>query len=306
MKKIIVISVLLLSSVCVLAAQEKQYWSPKKGDWAIGITFNPASLSYQMLAQPKPGDFVGNWISENAASPRQMFMLAQDPIASFRIKYHTSEHWAIRASLGFSGSVVNYMEYVSDDLAVAANPDSQNKVVDEVSSRLNSGSLLLGTEYKTGAKAVKFVFGFDVFYAIGGGLLSFDYGNKMTDLNHIPSSMPMTAKMKEGSVNDFSEKLGIAYGRPVERYNSGYIHSVGLSLDMGLEVFLAEKISVGLSMNFTPVAFTFQPQTHTTYEGFSANTGKVEQYTGLVSPGSNALLYGTENIGGRLSLNYYF
>ena len=306
MKKIIVISVLLLSSVCMLAAQEKQYWSPKRGDWAIGITFNPASLSYQMLAQPKPGDFVGDWISENAASPRQMFMLSQDPIAAFRIKYHTSEFWAFRASLGFSGSVVNYREYVSDDLAVAANPDSQNKVVDEVSSKLNSGSLFLGAEYKTGAKAVKFVFGFDVFYSIGGGLLDFAYGNKMTDLNHIPSSMPMTASMKEGSVNDFSEKLGIAYGRPVERYNSGYIHSVGLSLDMGLEVFLAEKISVGLSMNFTPVAFTFQPQTHTTYEGFSANTGKVEQYTGLVSPGSNALLYGTENIGGRLSLNYYF
>ena len=306
MKRTIAIAALSLSFACALAAQEGQYWSPKKGDWAIGITFNPASMSYQMLAQPKPGTFVGSWITENAANPHQMFMLSQDPIASFRIKYHTSEHWAVRASLGFNGSVINYREYVSDDLAVAANPDSQNKVVDEVRSKLNSGSLFLGTEYKTGAKAVKFVFGFDLFYAIGGGSLNFDYGNRMTDLNHIPSSMPMTSQMKEGSVNDFSAKLGIAYGRPVERYNSGYIHAVGLSLDMGLEVFLAEKISVGLSMNFTPVAFTFQPQTYTTYEGFSANTGKVEQYTGLVSPGSNALLYGTENIGGRLSLNYYF
>ena len=52
--------------------------------------------------------------------------------------------------------------------------------------------------------------------------------------------------------------------------------------------------------------FSFQPQTYTIYEGFSSLSGKVEQYNGLVSPGSNALLYGTENLGCRLTLNYYF
>ena len=49
----------------------------------------------------------------------------------------------------------------------------------------------------------------------------------------------------------------------------------------------------------------FQPQTYTVYEGFSTKTGKVEQVNGLVSPGSNALLYGTQNIGCRISLTYY-
>ena len=38
----------------------------------------------------------------------------------------------------------------------------------------------------------------------------------------------------------------------------------------------------------------------------ATNTGKVEKYNGLVSPGSDAFLYGTENIGLRLSVNYYF
>ena len=118
--------------------------------------------------------------------------------------------------------------------------------------------------------------------------------------------MPMTSEMKEGSVNDFTARLGIAYGRPVDRYNSGYISALGISFDMGIEVFLDEKISAGLTMNFTPVAVTFQPETYTVYEGFSTYTGKVESYTGYVSPGSNALLYGIENFGARLSLNYYF
>ena len=45
MKRIIAIAALSLSFACALAAQERQYWSPKKGDWAIGITFNPASMS---------------------------------------------------------------------------------------------------------------------------------------------------------------------------------------------------------------------------------------------------------------------
>ena len=222
-----------------------------------------------------------------------MFMLSQDPVAAVRVKYRTSRNWSVRASVGFNGSIVNYREYVPDDLALALDPDSQNQVVDEIQSRMNSGSLMLGCEYMSGGRAVRF-FGADLLYSIAGGRLCFDYGNKMTDLNHIPSSMPMTSEMKEGSVNDFTARLGIAYGRPVDRF------------DMGIEVFLDEKISAGLTMNFTPVAVTFQPETYTVYEGFSTYTGKVESYTGYVSPGSNALLYGIENFGARLSLNYYF
>ena len=77
--------------------------------------------------------------------------------------------------------------------------------------------------------------------------------------------MPMTSEMKEGSVNDFTARLGIAYGRPVDRYNSGYISALGISFDMGIEVFLDEKISAGLTMNFTPVAVTHSSLRPTLY-----------------------------------------
>ena len=99
---------------------------------------------------------------------------------------------------------------------------------------------------------------------------------------------------------------GITYARPVESYNQGYIHGIGFSVDMGLECFVAESLSLGLALNFTPVMFTFQPQTWTVYEGFNSNSGSVMEFNSLVSPGSNAVLYGTENIGCRISLNYYF
>ena len=145
--------VLFLMVAVSLTAQERKYYTPEKGDWSVGVIFNPASMSSQMLAQPKPGDFVGKWISDNAASPHQMFMLSQDPVAAVRVKYRTSRNWSVRASVGFNGSLVNYREYVPDDLALALDPDSQNQVVDEIQSRMNSGSLMLGCEYMSGGRA---------------------------------------------------------------------------------------------------------------------------------------------------------
>lgn len=306
MKKILS-TALLLAAVLTASAQEKQkYYVPQKGDWSVGITYNPATMVRDIRMQPKPGEFAGAWIEELAASPKQMFILSQDPIAAVRAKYFISSKAAVRATLGFNGSLINYKEYVRDDLAAAADPDTENKVMDNLRSNLNSVSLQLGYEGRLGEGCVRFVYGFDLMYSIAGGTMTFQYGNELTDFNHVPSTMPMTSEMKAGSVNDFQSKLGIDYGRPLKRYNSGYIHGIGLSVDIGIEVFLAERVSVGLAMNLTPIMFSFQPQTYTIYEGFSSLSGKVEQYNGLVSPGSNALLYGTENLGCRLTLNYYF
>lgn len=301
MKKFILISVALLI-VSVMQAQDRNY-DVKSGEWAVSVTFNPGSLAYKMSCKPAAGDFVGQYIAEMAASPKQMFIVSQDPLAAVKVKYYTSSKSAFRASLGFNGSIVNYREYVQDDLAVALNPDSQNKVNDAATSRLNTVSISLGKEWRTGERAIKFVYGVDLLYTLAGGDLVFNYGNKMTDVNQVPSSMPMLAP--NGDFDDFNSKLGIAYARPVKRYNSGYIHGLGLQVDAGLEFFLAEKISLGLAMTFTPIMGVCQPQTYATYEGFSSNTGRVEKFNELVSPGSWALLYGTENIGCRITLSYY-
>lgn len=295
---------LLLMAATSLTAQEKKYYTPQKGDWSIGVVFNPASMS-SIKAQPSSGDKVGDAIPEHVFNGKQMFMLSQDPVAAVRVKYRLDKNAALRASLGFNGSLINYKEYVQDDLAVALDADSQNKVVDVVHSNMNTASLMLGYEYMVGEKAVRFIFGGDILYSIGGGRLTFDYGNQMTSINQVPSTMPMTKS--GGDLNKDATLIGgIAYGRPTDKYTAGYIHALGFSLEMGIEVFIAERISAGLSMNFTPLAVTFQPETYAVYEGFSTYTGQVEKYTNYVSPGSNALLYGIENFGARLSLNYYF
>lgn len=294
----------LCIGIGAIDAQEKNLFTPKKGTWTVGVTFNPASIGSGIAIQPKNGEFAGDYLSGLAANPKQMFIISKDPMASIKFKYYTSSNTAFRLSFGINGSLVNYREYVQDDMAKALNPDSQNQVADCATSSMNSFSVLLGKEWTRGKGAVRFVYGVDFMYTIAGGHMFFKYGNAMTDLNRAPSTMPMT--QSGGDLNNYiDEDWGIQYGRPVARKNIGYIHGIGISADAGIEVFLADRISLTAAMNFTPVMLTFQPQTYSVFEGFSTKTGKVERVNGLVSPGSRAALYGTQNIGCRISLTYY-
>ncbi len=326
MKKTILISLAMLT-LCPLAAlsqdnnndgkvtysggnvEKSQRFSPKRGDWSIGVSFNPATLSYKLKMQPKNGEFAGEFIEGMANSQKQMFILSQDPLAAFRFRYFLSDKWAFRAALGLNGSHIDYREYVDDDLAKAINPESRNQVVDAVVSNLNNASLAIGFQYMAGKGPLKFIAGFGLTYSIAGGSLKFNYGNELTSENRVPSSMPMTRPATTGgsaTLNDFKADLGIDYARPTERYNVGYIQGLGVNADMGVEWFMTGRLSLSGAMTFTPVMFTLQPQTWTKYEGFSSKSGKVEQYNARVSPGSHAVLYGTENIGFNIALNYFF
>ena len=295
-----------------LVAQEKnKEWNePKVGDVAIGFTFNPVSLASRLSVQPNLGKAVNGTVAGNMAIEKQMYALSQDPVAAFRVKYRFQENWNFRASVGLSGSHINYTEYVTDDLAKLLDPQTENKVSDVVKSDLNSASVALGAEFVKGRK-IKFVMGFNVLYALGGGILKFDYGNKMTELNKVPSTLPYSGWISgtDPALNPDAAAgaaQGIAWARPLKTNNSGIHHGLGVQVDMGIEWFFQDRISLGAAVTFTPVMFTFQPQTYTIMEGFSTTSGQVEQYNMLVSEGGWSCLYGTENLGFQVSLNYYF
>lgn len=317
MKKIFIALLAVLMVAPAMMAQEKTEKKeanlPKVGDIAIGITFNPVSLGSQLTVQPKAGASVGaanGVVAANVALQKQMFILSQDPVAAFRMKYRMAEKWNLRASLGLSGSHIHYTEYVQDDAAVYLNPLSENKVADVVKSDLTSANIAVGAEFISGKK-LKFTMGFSFLYAFAGGILNFNYGNQMSNLNPVPSTLPYTGWINGATPalnpdNAAGAKQGIAWARPLQTYNSGFHHGIGAQVDMGIEWFFQDRISLGAAVTFTPVMFTFQPQTYTVMEGFSTISGKVEQYNMLVSPGSWACLYGTENLGFQISLNYYF
>ena len=144
MKRIaLIISVLCLGIISLQAQEQKGYFSAQKGKWAVGVTFNPASMGSAIALQPKNGEFAGEYLAGLAANPKQMFIMSKDPMASIKFKYYTSSTSAFRMAFGINGSLVNYREYVQDDLAKALNPDSQNQVIDRATSSMNSLSLML-------------------------------------------------------------------------------------------------------------------------------------------------------------------
>ena len=315
MKKLMIITALVFVAGLSLFAQEKkQPYSPKAGDFSIGITFNPmAAAKAGKSYQPGSGDFAGDFVNKYGMEPKQMFVMGAEPLAAFMAKYRLSDAVSLRGNLGFTGSWVNYKEYVDDDAALRKDGLSQAKTVDVLHNKLNSVSLSVGAEFHKNIGAFQFNFGASLLWAIGGGSISTTYGNPLTKEGGWIRTTMLFLKAPvnpndDPTLNEYKEtdsKKAIPNAYLVESYNQGYIHGVGLSVDMGLEWFCLPRISVALSMTMTPIMGIFQPQTYSIYEGHSVWTDQIERYNKLVSPGSNAFLYGTDNFGFRLSLNYY-
>jgi len=303
MKRILILAAAALFVTVGVSAQESYTYSPKAGDFSIGVTFNPASLANSNY-QPDAGAFSGDYVKGLANYPKQMFILSMDPVASFQIKYRLMEHWSVRANLGISGSKVDYKEYVQNDAKATMSGGEYAKVEDAVHSSLNGMSLGLAAEYTKAFGKLAFVSGIGLQFALGGGAMTFDYGNSYSSSNTNPTSMAMTKLKAAGSLNEYDGfDSDVTYARPLERYNIGYNKGIGLTFDMGLEYFFAGSMSISGAMTFTPFMLVFQPQTYTRYEGW--DSGSVKEMNWTVSPGSKAMLYGTENIGFRISFNYY-
>lgn len=322
MKKIIVIIALsAIAAVSVFAQESEHKTTIRKGDFSFGVNINPVTLFGKSNWKPEDGAFSGAFVDGVGKTPKQMYILSQDPVASFKIRYHMSESVALRAQFGFTGSVINQKDYVQDDKAVYLNPDSENKVIDQVTSRLNAASLGLALEFIKGSGSLKFNGSIGLLYAIAGGEMTFSYGNPFDkDYNgFVPTSTAYTQKLDGVNkvADDLNEgggigKLGIVYSRPTKRFNAGYTNAIGLTLDMGIEWFFTGRMSLGAALTFTPIMVMFQPQTYTQYEAYTtipisggSDDGGVITYNDMVSPGSTGLIYGTDNLGFRLSLNYY-
>lgn len=364
MKKFFILAASLLLLASAASAQEVQVakkgnrMTPSKGDFSVGFTFNPVALSKKLKYQPSIGTFAGDWVGSQAEYPHQMFFLSTDPLASFLVKYRFTDHWGIRASLGFTGSRTNYKEYLVDDYAkhMSMNQESggysDKLVVDVITAKLLGLTVGVSAEYTKNFGALSVIAGFGIQYALGGGSMSFKYGNDYIYeeegggrwINYKPTTTAYTQmktnELEPGVLNPYENKDGTyiyngfdtrclsksATVRPADRYNIGYSNGIGITCDMGIEWFFAGKMSLTAAITFTPLMVLFQTETYATFEGLQVynvkytNTGaydatnttelsnaekKVVRFDRPVSPGSTALLYGTENLGFRLGFNYY-
>ena len=295
------------------SSSSKQF-VPKAGDFSFGVAWNPISQfgSYQ----PETNEFAGSFVRSLGDYPHQMYFLGIDPKFSFILRYHMSDNWSLRTTLGLSGSVTNYKEYVMDDVAYKANTQTTNRVEDCIHAKMNGISLGLEAEYTKSFGPLAFIAGFGAQFAVGGGKMTFDYGNAFTSTNSAPTTMPYL-KLSTADVQTLNEygylKNGKTSGtlsnvtnaRPTERYNVGMCKALAFTCSMGIEYFFIGQMSITAAVTFVPVAIYFQPETYTSFQGYNTSSNQVVDFDTLISPGSNALLYGTQNVGIRLGFNYY-
>lgn len=276
--------------------QLKDYseYLPKAGDVAIGFSLNPLAT------------FVGNMFNGNTWNTLDNFagepMLCPTPgIASIMAKYMLTDQLGLKVNLGFGCNIYSRNGYVIDEAALLLNPLSEAKVTDSYRVNRLSGSIALGVEYHVGKQLpVQGVFGAGLLYALGHETHRYTYGNAVTELNQTP----------QFSTDAFSgltitKDFGYMKGRVLSDQAASLIHRVGAYASVGIEWFVAPKISLGANVNLN-ICYTLNPARETIYEGWNTATSQVEQYTELVAPASHGFTFSTDNIGANLLMNFYF
>ena len=177
MKKLFLIAAALC--ICLMAGAQNlakgSTFNPKKGDFSFGVAYNPMSefASYQ----PEIKGFAGEFIKGLAEYPHEMYFLGVDPKVNFVFRYHLTDDWAVRATLGFSGSKVNYREYIQDDISHKLDANTENREVDCVHGNLRGFAASAVAEYHKSFGKLAFIAGVGLQFASGGGNLTFEYGN---------------------------------------------------------------------------------------------------------------------------------
>ena len=277
--------------------QLKDYseYLPKAGDVAIGFSLNPLA------------NFVGNMFNGTTLNTLGDFagepMLCPTPnIASIMAKYMLTDQLGLKVNLGFGCNIYSRNGYIVDEAALLMNPLSEAKVIDTYKVNKLSGSIALGVEYHVGKQLpVQGVFGAGLLYAVGHETHQYKYGNAITELNQNPSH--------NNTIFPTAPTTGLIPYMPNARMLSdqalNLIHRVGAYASVGVEWFVAPKISLGANVNLN-ICYTLNPARETIYEGWNNATSQVEQYTDLVAPASHGFTFSTDNIGANLLMNFYF
>lgn len=296
MKKLIVIILSACLFPAMLWAEEKQQkqYLPEEGDWALGIDVVPI-LKY--IGNAFNGTNGSNELSHVGGTPFTSGHFGNQglmPTVSIMGKYMLTDEWAVRANVGLMISSANDKAYSIDDKALAENPFSEAKVVDGARYDRNGMSMLLGAEYRKGARRIQGVFGAGLLFAFQNSKETYSWGNALTEINQSPTS------------HSFANMPTLPTGyRALKQNGAGSDFYLGLTGSAGVEWFVAPKIALGAEVNLS-LYYIFGTQTYVESEGYNATLGKVETRTDLYAPGSNGIYFGTESLGGSLYMTFYF
>lgn len=293
MKKIIIsiMSATLLMGAFGANAQEpaKKQYTPEKGDFAIGFDIVPIIRTIGTSIKGKEST------TQIGATPFTYEDMRTQPTVSILGKYMLTDKWGVRVNLGVTVDNKNTKAYVKDDLAAAINPMADKRVVDVETITKTGTSLMGGVEYRLGKSRIQGVFGAGLLFAFSTYDAKYQYGNKLTEINHYPSTVINT-----------SSYAGIPNGyRITEARTPGANFTLGGYASAGVECFVAPKMAIGAEVNLALYG-VMGYKGIVKSEGFNVDYNKVETFTQQVTPGNTGVHFGTDNLGGSLYMSFYF
>lgn len=266
---------------------------PEQGDFAI--SFDAAPVLY----------YIGNMFNGNTdntalnngfqGSPT-MSTVFERPTASIMAKYMLTNQLGARVNIGLLYRGVANRSYVHNDAYLQGGHEddllSEKELIDVQRTKTKGGSIAFGPEWRVGKKRVQGVFGADVLFAFQNKKIVNEWANGMSSVNQTPTSTGVD--------------WNTASSRLLEHYNDGYNFYTGLVGHVGVEFFVAPKISLGAEVNISAY-WQFAKQEYTKTEAFDAARDRVIVSTDLVAPkGMKEFYFGTENLGGTLYMSFYF
>lgn len=292
MKKSLIMALALTLGAGQLTAYAEQpaQYLPEKGDISLGFDIVPLVRTLGNAWN------VDDEESRIGATPFDFDGMMTRPNVSVMGKYMVTDKWGIKLNLGVAVNDFNERSYVQDDLAVFLDPMSNEQVVDGVRTTKSGVTMKLGGEYRVGEHRVQGVFGMGLLFGFSTYDVKYTYGNKLTGLNPSPTT--------NIEVDDVPAYVPSGY-RIIEARTPGGNFAVGAYATAGIEWFVAPKISLGAEVNLALYGMLGSKGVVKS-EGFNSAYNDVETFTQYATPGNRGLSLSTDNIGGALSVNFYF
>ncbi|MEA4986038.1 hypothetical protein SDC9_27784 [bioreactor metagenome] len=300
-KLIITALVLALTATSAMAQSDKSGpVLPKAGDIGFGVDLVPIFNYVGDFFNGTVGNTLNNFAGQtwDATGTPDAFM---NPTSSFFLKYMLTDEIAARANVGIMKQGSTTRLYQQDDAAKFFNPLSEAEVIDSRISHRNGAAIALGLEYRRGYKRIQGYAGADLLYGFTKNTDRYVYGNGITEANQTPSrsiAAPFIVTAPIANANWAQTYVLEHYQRDRNQY-------LGADFRLGVEYFIASHLSLGGEVALYMYG-KMGAQEWMKTEGWNATTNRLETRTETISPGNTALNIGTDNIGGRLYMMFYF
>jgi hypothetical protein len=297
MKKIIVLSALLLAA-CVVVAQDATTEPlknkkgiailPEVGEWGLGVSVNPF-LDY--LGDLANGQAGGNSSPtfDYTANP------AGVPFSIFG-KYVKSENTYYRARLHITVATDINKEVIGADQLIT--PPAGFPSFTEDWQKVSSQVIMLagGIEKRRGSTRIQGFYGGELVLGYSGGKTTYEYGNPISAANQTPTTFDF---INGGTIS--------ATSRPTEEKEGKGIF-VGARGFIGVEYFVAPRLSLSGEFGYT-LGLSSTGKTVITEEAWNNGTNSVlSTKTDVYRGGDPDTLIGfrPDNLDGNISILFYF